>query len=88
MHVKNSSLVGTGVTSLWRSGPMETQYVIQNFADEEQEPLFGLSPSGDVVVRKALDHETQRVHKIIVVNQTLATPPLVDYMTISVVVSK
>lgn len=48
---------------------------------------FSITSTGLVVVRKALDHERRRTHRITVTNGTLATPPMVDYMTISVVVS-
>ena len=47
---------------------------------------FTVTPTGLVVVNAKLDHEKKRAHDITVLNQTLTTPPAMDYMTISVVV--
>lgn len=91
-------LSGTVVTSLWRSDHMEIKYslisnepsVAEAFPDREDEPgsfPFGLSSTWEVVAQGKLDHEANRVHKVTVINQTLTTPPLIDYMTISIVVS-
>lgn len=90
---------GTVITSLWVDGPQEVEYTI--IADEpmDTEPgdkgasaqgssgRFGLTSSGQLVVHGALDHEKWPSHRITVINHTLATPPTLDYMTISVVVS-
>ena len=55
--------------------------------EEEQSSLFAVTPSGHIILQGSLDHEKQTVHLITVLNQTLHNPALVDYMTISVVVS-
>ena len=80
-------------------GPREVQYSIvadedteQRVAGEEKESgessgPFAVTSTGLVVTRKPLDHERRRIHRITVTNHTLMTPPTVDYMTISVMVS-
>ncbi|KAF2353702.1 Cadherin [Trinorchestia longiramus] len=89
--------VGTVVTNLWAGGPMPVQYWLVTDGDmsssddavplsDDEPPQFSVSSSGDVILSRALDHETSRSHEIIVVNQTLTTPPSLDYMTIEVVV--
>ncbi|KAK4302799.1 hypothetical protein Pmani_025146 [Petrolisthes manimaculis] len=84
--------VGTVVTTLWTDGPQKVKYSIQSVGeDDEQDDTdasgsFSVSESGLVAVRRPLDHERRRTHHIIVTNQTLATPPALDYMTVSVVV--
>lgn len=90
---------GTVITSLWMDGPQEVAYTLivdEPVADMEtgetgspaqNSRLFGLTLSGQLVVQGALDHEKWPTHRITVVNHTLATPPTLDYMTISVVVS-
>ena len=80
-------------------GPQEVQYSI--VADEDAERRvageekgsgessgpFAVTSTGLIVIRKPLDHERRRTHRITVTNHTLATPPTLDYMTIYVVVS-
>lgn len=85
------------ITSLWVDGPQKVQYTIMVDEDikveseeresEESSGPFAVTSTGLVVVRKALDHERRRTHRITVTNRTLTTPPTVDYMTVSVVVS-
>lgn len=81
------------MTTLWTDGPQKVKYSIQSVGEDEEEDntdasgSFSVSESGLVAVRWPLDHERRRTHLIIVTNQTLATPPALDYMTISVVVS-
>ncbi|KAA0190677.1 hypothetical protein HAZT_HAZT002672 [Hyalella azteca] len=92
---------GTVVTTLWQGGPMPVQYWLVTDgapADEgsltadkasltaDETAQFSVSPSGDVILNRMLDHETRRSHEVIVVNQTLTSPPTLDYMTIQVVV--
>ncbi|XP_047739370.1 fat-like cadherin-related tumor suppressor homolog, partial [Hyalella azteca] len=93
--------LGTVVTTLWQGGPMPVQYWLVTDgapADEgsltadkasltaDETAQFSVSPSGDVILNRMLDHETRRSHEVIVVNQTLTSPPTLDYMTIQVVV--
>ncbi|XP_042236772.1 protocadherin Fat 1-like, partial [Homarus americanus] len=89
--------VGTVITSLWMEGPQTVQYsILADEATERQVEVtggshqisgaFAVTPTGLVVVRRALDHERRRIHRITVTNHTLSTPPALDYMTISVVV--
>lgn len=90
-------LAGNVITSLWMAGPQSVQYLIMvdegmKAASEERESgessgPFTVTSTGLVVVHRALDHERRRTHHISVTNRTLTTPPTVDYMTISVVVS-
>lgn len=89
---------GTVITTLWMEGPQRVQYSI--LADEatersigntkgsqESSGPFAVTSSGQVEVRRGLDHERRRTHRITVTNHTMSTPPALDYMTISVVVS-
>ena len=55
-------------------------------SEEQQNEQFLVTATGDVVLQRPLDHETQRSHVITVLNQTLNSPPTLDYMTIVVVV--
>lgn len=81
------------MTTLWTDGPQKVKYSIQSVGEDDEDDdtsasgSFSVSESGLVAVRQPLDHERRRTHRIIVTNQTLATPPALDYMTISVVVS-
>lgn len=85
------------ITSLWVEGPQQVQYSLivdedvdvlkEETESEESSGPFTVTSTGLVMVRKALDHERRRTHRITVTNRTLATPPMMDYMTISVVVS-
>ncbi|XP_050721222.1 fat-like cadherin-related tumor suppressor homolog [Eriocheir sinensis] len=94
--IREDAPIGSVVTSLWLAGPQEVQYLIMvdedmKAASEERESgessgPFTVTPTGLVVVHRALDHERRRTHRITVTNRTLATPPTLDYMTISVVV--
>ncbi|XP_063862581.1 fat-like cadherin-related tumor suppressor homolog isoform X4 [Scylla paramamosain] len=90
--------VGNVIATLWMEGPQEVQYSIVADEDTEQRVAgeekgsgessgpFAVTSTGLVVTRKSLDHERRRIHRITVTNHTLATPPTVDYMTISVMV--
>ncbi|KAB7505675.1 Fat-like cadherin-related tumor suppressor-like protein [Armadillidium nasatum] len=93
--------LGTVVTSLWHNENSQITYSLTNSESSSQSVSlqgsengkdqsftipFGLSASSEVIVEGQLDHEVKRVHTVTVVNQTLSTPPLVDYMTISIVV--
>ncbi|XP_071532452.1 fat-like cadherin-related tumor suppressor homolog isoform X3 [Panulirus ornatus] len=95
--LREDAPVGTVITTLWTEGPQRVQYSI--LADEATETRvgntkgsqessgpFAVTPNGLVVVRRGLDHERRRTHRITVTNHTMATPPALDYMTISVVV--
>lgn len=96
--LREDAAIGTVITSLWMDGPQEVAYTLivdEPVADMEtgetgspaqNSRLFGLTLSGQLVVQGALDHEKWPTHRITVVNHTLATPPTLDYMTISVVV--
>ena len=86
------------MTSLWTDGPLPVKYTILTDHQQDQDTdiqsnelsksgPFKVTPNGLVVVNGNLDHERQRTHQITVMNQTLSTPPAMDYMTISVVVS-
>ena len=54
--------------------------------DEGDRRQFVVTSSGDVVLNRPLDRELHRTHYLTIVNETLESPPTLDYMTIVVVV--
>ncbi|XP_076064277.1 fat-like cadherin-related tumor suppressor homolog, partial [Oratosquilla oratoria] len=70
----------------------EDETTLENVSEEEENDgsvssgPFTVTSSGLLSLRWSLDREKRRTHRLTVVNQTLTTPPVVDYMTIDVVV--
>ena len=49
--------------------------------------LFTITPSGHLVLQNPLNFEVSRAHTLIIANETLHRPPMVDYCTISILVT-
>ncbi|CAL4152665.1 unnamed protein product, partial [Meganyctiphanes norvegica] len=97
--IREDAPLGSVITSLWFGGPQKVKYKILSeenlgwmnekndvMTEDDESDIFAVSPSGLLVVQKPLDHEHQQSHRIIIANQSLTEPVVLDYITISVVV--
>ncbi|CAL4061688.1 unnamed protein product, partial [Meganyctiphanes norvegica] len=88
--LSEDAYIGWLVTSFWNNGPEEVQYSILSQSNKQDAndkgELFAITHSGMLVIQQPLDYEIVRVHEIIIANQTISTPHILDYITISIVV--
>ncbi|CAL4172489.1 unnamed protein product, partial [Meganyctiphanes norvegica] len=91
------SSLGSIITTLWTNGPTKVKYsilsdeLIPNSADgklfeNSKKGMFAITSGGLIVLQKPLDRESLETHHIVIANKTTGTLPLIDYMTISIVV--
>ncbi|CAL4112189.1 unnamed protein product, partial [Meganyctiphanes norvegica] len=95
--LKEDAHLGSVITTLWSNGPQKVKYYItaesqsnEMWQESDLVPrnvrYFTISHLGDITLQLPVDREASREHQIVISNQTNSNPPIVDYMTISIII--